>query len=758
MEHYITNEISEAVETIIHQTNRSVFLTGKAGTGKTTLLKKIVQSTYKQTVIVAPTGIAALNAGGVTIHSFFQLPFNGFLPDFDAEVFSHSVKLEDKNSLIRHFKMNAARRNVIRGIELLIIDEVSMLRADLLDAIDWVMRNVRNDNRPFGGAQVMFIGDLLQLPPIVKPEEWQYLRKYYPGIFFFHARAFKEIEAVHIELDKIFRQEDKTFIRILNHLRENKITEKDIEILNRYVQPDFKAIENEEYITLTTHNREADKINRDALDALSEKSYFYNAEIIGDFPQKIYPLPETLELKVGAQVMFIKNDTSFEKRFFNGKIGRIEHLEEDTILVRFPQEDQVIVVEKHEWNNIRYEKDDKTGEIEEVVLGTFVHYPIKLAWAITVHKSQGLTFEKAVLDISKVFVAGQSYVALSRLKSLDGLVLLSPIRSNALKINEELTRFCKNTTSIETVKQQVSQDTLQFLKEHLLRAFDWLEITTAWESHRKTYEKAKAKSKKSENYDWVNQQVKLLNNTLDNARKFRNQIEHIFQKPEVDLVFLYQRIEAAYDYFFPVLDKILVSNLKKMGELQQERKTKQYSEELQELDFLLTDTILRLKKALLLTRCLRDDMTPSKTIFEQSEIKHYKIARIEKVKSELLQQNTTFDFDKEYIQIQTKDKKKEKKKKTPSHEITLELLQNGMSIGEIAGIRKLSEGTVNTHLIKLIREEKLELEEIMENDKIEHLRLLFEKNEGKSLSFLKEKSNDQFTWEELKLFQASLIR
>ncbi|HOD09173.1 MAG TPA: AAA family ATPase, partial [Flavobacterium sp.] len=428
----------------INQTNRSIFLTGKAGTGKTTLLKEIIQTTHKNCVVVAPTGIAALNAGGVTIHSMFQLPFGGFLPDNSTAQFNDNSKFESRATLRRHFRMSGLKKAVIKNMELLIIDEVSMLRSDLLDAMDFMMQSVRKKNQPFGGVQVLFIGDLLQLPPIVKDDEWRVLRNYYKGKFFFHAHVILQNPPLYIELSKIFRQTDDRFISVLNNLRNNTITQNDVLILNEFVKPNFDLKQNKGYITLTTHNVKADNINSQSLKDLEGNSKIYKAEITDDFPDKIYPIEENLELKVGAQIMFIKNDLSFEKKFFNGKMGIVKSLSEREILVHFPDENKTIEVEKYEWQNIRYSVNENTKEIEEEVLGTFVHYPIKLAWAITVHKSQGLTFEKAAVDVSQVFQPGQAYVALSRLRSLNGLVLLSPLRMNGITSDQDVMDYAEN--------------------------------------------------------------------------------------------------------------------------------------------------------------------------------------------------------------------------------------------------------------------------------------------------------------------------
>ena len=753
------NQIADFTERFINQTNRSIFLTGKAGTGKTTFLRHLVKTTHKQTVIVAPTGIAALNAGGVTIHSFFQLPFGAFIPEFGAGTATDSLKIESKSTLMHHFRMNSARRSMFRNLELLVIDEVSMLRADLLDAMDWTLRNVRKNNVPFGGVQVLFIGDLLQLPPVVKQQEWTHLSKHYNGMYFFHAKVIAEMPPLYVELEKVYRQEDPEFLQILNNLRNNTITDADIDVLNEHVQPQFKPEEEEGYITLTTHNREADSINQRALNALDAKSKSFEAEVTGKFPEYLYPIESNLELKIGAQVMFVKNDLSPEKLFYNGKMGKVVALDRDEVKVLFPEEKRTINVELYEWENIKYTYNDSSGEMDSETLGTFVQYPLRLAWAITVHKSQGLTFDKAVLDITNVFAPGQAYVALSRLRSLGGLVLLKPMRKNGLTTDAQIKEYATTKVSTDTMDAQLEQSTAVYLYEQLIQTFDWLDMVNAWQTHEKSYKDHGSKSQKGKNRSWVTQQCQLLSGTLDPSRKFRNQLSSLFSKLPVDYEHTFQRVEAAHNYFYKTLDGVLYSNLKKIAELQQKRSTKNYADELLDLDLMLTETILRLKKSIALMQAVRDGKSLDQSITQTPEIKNYKVAKIELVKNELMANKSTLDFDTLTIDIQTKDQKKPvKKKKQSTYETTKELIKSGKTIEQVARERQLSVGTISTHCARLIQQEKIELRDVMDKEKRNALYDLFEDNyEGGSLTPLKDLAGDDFTWDELKLYQASLM-
>lgn len=755
-------DVTELTKRFINQTNRSIFLTGKAGTGKTTLLKEIIRTTHKKAVIVAPTGIAALNAGGVTIHSFFQLPFSGFIPQFNVPpTVSEQLKLETKDTLVKHFKFTGKRKAILQSVELLIIDEVSMLRADLLDAIDWTLRSIRKENLPFGGVQVLYIGDLLQLPPVIKNEEWNVLRNYYNGIFFFHANVVQEDPPLYIELKKVHRQSDADFIQILNHLRNNQITTEDISILNKYVNPTFSSKDNQGYVTLTTHNFKADSINQEALKELNGKSWFYEAEITGEFPPHMHPIDVKTELKVGAQVMFIKNDLSFEKNYYNGKTGVIHSLSTEEIFVHFPEEDKIIEVERYEWQNIRYSLDDKTQEIKEEVLGTFVHYPIKLAWAITVHKSQGLTFDKAILDVSQVFAPGQAYVALSRLRSLDGLVLLNPIQLNGLENDRQVMSYTTQQPDESQLNNYLSEDTIHYIHKLLTHSYDFRDLATAWRIHDASYLNLGSKSDKGKQRAWSNQQYAVIQTLVQPAEKFIQQLHKLCSQRPVNLPFLLERIEAANQYFLKPLENCAYSTLKKGEEMKRIRKMKAYIEELEELDDIHFALLMGLKRCSLVVKRLINNEEITKESTWTPEILGYKADILERIKSALRQAQGDLLVEVEEEEPQQPIKKKEKKQdkekvKKSTYEITLELFREGKTISMIAAERVMSEGTIYSHFTRLIQSGEIEISEVMEKEKLKALENIFEDYQEQSLTPLKEQVGDAFTWEELKLYRASL--
>ena len=740
----------------INQTNKSLFLTGKAGTGKTTLLREIIETTHKNTVVVAPTGIAALNAGGVTIHSMFQLPFGGFLPDNSAPDFSESTKFESKATLRRHFKMSGLKKSVIRNMELLIIDEVSMLRADLLDAMDFMMQTVRKKNSPFGGVQVLFIGDLLQLPPVIRDDEWRTLKNYYKGKFFFHSQVVQQNPPLYIELDKIFRQTDDAFISVLNNLRNNQISKEDIATLNQYVQPNFDLKANKGYITLTTHNAKADTMNTEALDVLEGKEWLYSPEITGDFPDKIYPVDEVLRLKEGAQIMFVKNDLSFDKKYFNGKMGVIKSLSTKEILVHFPEENKTIEVEKYEWQNIRYKVNDTTKEIEEEVLGTFVHYPIKLAWAITVHKSQGLTFDKAALDVSQVFLPGQAYVALSRLRSLKGLILLSSLQMNGISNDQDVMDYSLNKASETHLENALHFETKNFIHLYLVQTFEWTELAQEWRNHEYSYnDKSEVSSKAKYSY-WAKEQTERIEKVVEPAKKFIQQLNVLFRQETVDLNHISERIQAAYTYFMDPMDELVFEILWKLEEVKRLKKAKAYFDELVLLEELQTKAVLRLMKAKLLIETVVSGETISKEKLTSPEIKMYVSRKVAAIQATFKKVNTNLiedDLDEErYL---PKKKTKSSTKKTTVEE-TYDLWKQNNSIAEIASIRMLTKQTIYGHFVRLIQTEMVAIEDLIPSDKLDELAAAFEGYKEESLNGLMEKHSDKFSWEEARMFKASL--
>lgn len=741
----------------INETQQSIFLTGKAGTGKTTLLKEIVNSTHKNTVIVAPTGIAALNAGGVTIHSFFHFPLAAFIPDaVNPPIFSEYVKFENRVSIRKHFRMSTMRRSLFLNLELLIVDEVSMLRADVLDAMDFMLQTIRRNNKPFGGVQLLFIGDLLQLPPVVKNEEWEVLRRYYEGSYFFHSNVIQSNPPLYIELDKVYRQSDDAFIQILNNLRNNTITPANLQVLNQYVNPTFEQQKNTGYITLTTHNAKADAINSDSLAALDAKSHTFQAEVVGEFPTTIFPLENQLQLKVGAQVIFVKNDLSFEKKYYNGKMGIVQKLSTSEIYVKFPEENEVIEVERYEWQNIRYKVNPNTKEIEEELLGTFTHYPLKLAWAITVHKSQGLTFEKAILDVSKVFLPGQAYVALSRLKSLQGLVLLSPIQMNGLRNDYDVMQYAKNRANQETLEEEIRMQTLLFLEARLIEAFSWKLLTQNWRNHLYSFNEETERSKKSEFKSWTLKIVQTLEELVLLADKFIGQLKRLFVQPQVDLQFVKERVDKAYTYFFPTLDHVVFELLFTMAQVRGKRQMKTFFTELEALEDQTIKAVLDLKKAKLIVDLVIKKERLTKENLRSLEVGEYRINHLTHIAS--LLRTSRLDLQDEYDLIEdlkTKDKQKKEKKKS-TFVLTYELWKEGLRVDAIAQERKLTPTTIFSHLAKLIADGKIEISEVLEESKIKRLEQVFSANEGKSLTDIKNASNNEFTWEELKLYQRTL--
>ncbi len=651
-------------EEFVNQTSQHVFLTGKAGTGKTTFLRHIVKTTHKKAVVAAPTGVAAINAGGVTLHSLFQLSFEPFLPG--------AAKKDD----FTHF--SKAKLDVIHNMELLIIDEVSMLRSDILDAIDATLRRVRRNNKPFGDVQMLYIGDMFQLPPVAKNEEWNLLKAHYETPFFFHAKSIAQQPPLYLELKNVYRQRDQFFVDLLNRVRNNVLENSDIDELNKRYHKDFRAPENEKYITLTTHNYQADAINAAELQQLAGKIYEFNGQIEGDFPGYALPTEMALQFKVGAQVMFIKNYPGENRRYYNGKIGTITRLDDDKIFVQPADSSSEIELHKETWRNYRYKLNKDSGELEEEVLGTFTQYPLRLAWAITVHKSQGLTFDKVILDISRAFAAGQAYVALSRCTSLEGVVLQSPVHENCVQTDEHAVRFAQSEKPAVELNDILTVEKQRFWAARLLRYFDWKPL------HRLLYEFQKLlEDKTGAEFDDAR---KLLHELKAVAReqetvleKFRMQLTQLTRQAEQsgNTTALAERCQKAVTYFFnDIVTRMLLPLRENISQFNGKR-AKTYLKNLCALEENVVVFLEDLKKVRyndeLLINAATLTVPPRRSLFETA-----------------IEKKTT------------KKEKKPKAVKGDSARLSLELYRSKKSVAEIARERKVGVTTVFNHLQQFI--------------------------------------------------------
>lgn len=472
---YIENlQLKQAFD-FIQYTGKNIFLTGKAGTGKTTFLKHIKEVSPKRMIVVAPTGVAAINAGGVTIHSFFQMPFGPHIPVTNTQFnpFDEEAQAASRNGVQ---KFSREKINIIKSLDLLVIDEISMVRADLLDGIDEVLRRYRNHSKPFGGVQLLMIGDIQQLAPIAKDDEWEILKRYYDTVYFFSSKALRQTAYISIELKHIFRQSDREFIDILNKVRDNRIDPETLNILNKRYIPNINKDDNDGYITLTTHNHQSQRINDSKLQKLKSSLNTFKAVVKGEFPEYSYPTDYELQLKIGAQVMFVKNDSSFEKLYYNGKIGTIVDIDDDIIHVKCEGDSNDIAVTMVEWQNYKYTINDETSEISETIIGSFIQYPLKLAWAITIHKSQGLTFEKAIIDASSAFAHGQVYVALSRCKTIEGMILSSPLSTQCIKNDSTVLEFSRSVEQNPPTKEVLVAAKDEYQQQLVAELFDFSPI------------------------------------------------------------------------------------------------------------------------------------------------------------------------------------------------------------------------------------------------------------------------------------------
>lgn len=564
--HNETNQQLKLAYNFIHYTNRNVFLTGKAGTGKTTFLKNLKKISPKRMVVVAPTGVAAINAGGVTIHSFFQLPFGPQIPQHAIKQGFPGEGSETGNAnRINRFSKN--KINLIRSLDLLVIDEISMVRADVLDAIDATLRRFKNRYQPFGGIQLLMIGDLQQLAPVIKDDEWNILKNYYDTGFFFSSHALKKSDFVGIELKHIYRQSEQEFIDLLNKVRDNKLNVNDLQKLNSRFKPDFSPDDEEGYITLTTHNYQAKRINEVHLKKLDSRLHQFRCTVEGDFPEYSFPAEEILEIKSGAQVMFLKNDASIEKRYYNGKIGKVVNIIDKQIEVLCKDDTEPITVEPDVWENTRYKLNEGNGEIEEEVVGKFIQYPLKLAWAITIHKSQGLTFEKAIIDARQSFAHGQVYVALSRCKSLNGLVLSTPLGSQSVINDETVIGFTTNVEQNQPDEKVLEKHRKTYELQLLSELFDFKPVVRTIFWLLKVWNENESSLMGNLNTELQNILKPVQAEMIDVAEKFTPQMEKLsaqYGHAEENSP-LQERLKKAADYFLGRLKELLESPLEDAG-------------------------------------------------------------------------------------------------------------------------------------------------------------------------------------------------
>ncbi|MCX2482187.1 helix-turn-helix domain-containing protein [Pedobacter sp. MR2016-24] len=736
---------AELAAKFINYTSRHIFLTGKAGTGKTTFLRSLIELTHKKAVIVAPTGIAAINAAGVTIHSLFQLPFGTYLPKQPTnEPFNQQYNTP--KSIVRHLQMNTTKRRIFQDLELLIIDEVSMLRADLLDAIDMVLRYIRKNNASFGGVQVLFIGDLHQLPPVVKSNEWQLLGEFYNSVYFFDAHALQQSPPVYIELEKIYRQADSVFINLLNNLRNNEITVDDINLLEKYYSADFVPAKSEKYITLTTHNQRADTLNKKSLEELAGKSHYFKSAVEGEFAENSYPAEHLLELKLGAQIMFIKNDQSGERRFFNGKIATVIDLKEDTIEVETEGERERIILEKYTWKNIRYTNHKVTNEIEEEVIGKFIQYPIKLAWAITVHKSQGLTFDKAIIDIGNAFAPGQIYVALSRLRSLDGLVLTSQISRTGIRQDQNVSHFAKNKQQQEALDAQIKLESESFLRTYLMQCFDLNPLDNFVYEHVHSYSKDINKSAKQKHVKWAQQLLKDLSEIKLHANKFLNQIQRLsHEQTEEGLAILFERTRLAENYFNPLILDLSARIFERMELVKQDKQVTAFLTELLEMESLFYEQYKKMRKATALLKA-----TIEGTEFTKTDVS----ALLNQADRELQMKKVfampnTLDFTAKKPRAAKTAKVKVPKPDTK--EASLEMFRAGKSIEEIARERNMVAGTIEGHLAHYIALQEISAKDILGAKKLDKILEAIKLLKTLNLNPIRAHLGSKYTFGEIKI-------
>ena len=804
-----TNKQLELAFDFVQYTGQNIFLTGKAGTGKTTFLKSLKEQSPKRMIVVAPTGVAAINAGGVTIHSFFQLSF--------------APQMGQANEQNRQMRFNKEKINIIRSLDLLVIDEISMVRADILDAIDRVMRRFKNRRKPFGGAQLLMIGDLQQLSPVVKKDEWELLKTEYDTAYFFSSKVLKETPYVSIELTYVFRQQDDKFISILNKVRDNILDRNAAEELNRRYNPKFVPGDEEGYIILCTHNAQAHRINESKLEELSSNAKLFTARVEGNFPEYSFPTDYELRLKIGAQVMFVKNDPDPEKRFFNGKIGQITSIENNSVFVQCSDEEDEIEVTSLLWENVKYTIDKDTAEIKEDVEGSFSQIPLKLAWAITIHKSQGLTFEKAIIDAEASFAHGQVYVALSRCKTLEGMVLKTPIAGHSIITDETVGGFIQQVEENQPGENELNKAKLAFQREQLLELFRFYRMVYLVNSITKTINENRGSFTELLIENFQKMKNSLQAEVVDIGEKFEQQIDN-YLKSEPDIEKnnqLQERVKKAADYFYEKVNDIVVEGIEVLdldidnrtlkrqikgwaSDLLEEAKTKLagYSE-CQE-GFSIKRIMDARAKAMIESNTSKPKKQKAKEVVNTGNIPHpelYNLLRtyryekagelrippymifsqksllelvsylptdsatlqlinglgsrkIGQFGTDIIQMIQNYcdenNIDKGEIPLK-ESSQKEKKPKVDTKKISLEMFQSGKSINEIAKERGLVETTIAGHLAQYVREGKLDVLSILSKEKLDKIVEYFKNTDNRNLTPAREALGENFSYGDLRM-------
>nr|WP_314495007.1 helix-turn-helix domain-containing protein [uncultured Chryseobacterium sp.] len=688
---------------LIEHTNRSVFLTGKAGTGKTTFLNEFVKKTRKKHIVVAPTGIAAINAGGVTIHSMFGLPLRTFLPTTDRIDGSLGNNIAD---LMSHFKYRKDKLKLLREVEVLIIDEVSMLRADVLDMMDFSLRFIRRNNQRFGGVQMLFIGDLYQLPPVVRDEH--ILKMFYQSPFFFDSLAIKDIPLLTIELTKVYRQTDEDFLEILNAVRDGDVANIDFDHLNERFNPDFNYGE-ESYIYLCSHNKLADDINQQKLAEIKVDPSTFEAKLFGEFKENQFPNEQFLELKIGAQVMFIRNDISGEKKYFNGKLGEISALDEKEIKVILDGSEREITVKREVWEQKKYSLDGEKN-IKEEVLGSFEQFPIKLAWAVTIHKSQGLTFDKVIIDAGKSFTAGQVYVALSRCRTLEGIVLKSKITPEVIFKDNRILQFQGDTFANDHVEDIINKEKYDYSIRKVLRSVDsqWLlrevELWNNLSMTTKSIDQAKSKQL----YLQLKRDVVNLGKIFEKLERIIFQKVNNFISKTEEWSEIENKTKGAVNFFFNEVKDKIFSPLKEFySEIKGVKGLKNYNEELRSWLEDIEEYLNGLKTAHLLEMKLLDEKNDKEVSM--------KIAKV------------------------------------PSQVLTFQLFEQGKTISEIALERGLVKETVLGHLARFAEQGLLDISRVITSDKIKAFEKAFKTDPKDTLNEWKTALPNDFDFNEIRI-------